>query len=149
MSEELAQSKGLKIHGFIEGIEYAAVPPGDGLLMGPALALPQLLRRKGLSIESIDLFEIHEAFAAQVLCNLHAWERGWERYPELRPIGTVPRDRINVYGGSIALGHPFAATGGRLLMNLCQALRNKGLKRGAISVCAAGGGAAAALVSVD
>jgi acetyl-CoA acetyltransferase len=147
MSEEMARSTGMKIYGYLDGVEYAAVPPGDGLLMAPALALPKLLKRHGLQVGAIDLFEIHEAFAAQVLCNLAAWERGWERYPTVEAIGAIPRDRINVYGGSIALGHPFAATGGRLLMNLCQAMERKGLKRGVISVCAAGGGAAAALVS--
>jgi acetyl-CoA acetyltransferase family protein len=149
MSEELARSSGMKIYGYLDGIEYAAVPPGDGLLMAPALALPRLLQRYGLKVGQIDLFEIHEAFAAQVLCNLSAWERGWARYPNVQAIGDIPRERINVFGGSIALGHPFAATGGRVLMNLCQALERKGMKRGVISVCAAGGGAAAALVSRD
>ncbi len=147
MSEELARSSGMKIHGYLEGIEYAAVPPGDGLLMAPALALPRLLQRHALQVPEIDLFEIHEAFAAQVLCNMSAWERGWVRYPHLEAIGDIPRERINVFGGSIALGHPFAATGGRMLINLCQALERKGMRRGIISVCAAGGGAAAALVS--
>ena len=149
MSEALARDAGMKIHGYLDGIEYAAVPPGDGLLMAPALALPKLLRRSDLQVGDIDLFEIHEAFAAQVLCNLEAWERGWGRYPTVPAIGSIPRDRINVYGGSIALGHPFAATGGRLLMNVCRALERKGMRRGVISVCAAGGGAAAALVSRD
>jgi acetyl-CoA acetyltransferase family protein len=149
MSEELARSSGMNIYGYLDGIEYATVPPGDGLLMAPAVALPRLLKRHKLQVGEIDLFEIHEAFAAQVLCNLSAWERGWARYPDVQPLGDIPRDRINVFGGSIALGHPFAATGGRVLMNLCQALERKGMRRGIISVCAAGGGAAAALVSRD
>ena len=149
MSEELARSSGMKIHGYLDGIECASVPPGDGLLMAPAVALPRLLQRHGLGVGEIDLFEIHEAFAAQVLCNLCAWERGWSRYPNVQAMGDIPRERINVFGGSIALGHPFAATGGRVLINLCQALERKGMKRGVISVCAAGGGAAAALVSRD
>jgi acetyl-CoA acetyltransferase family protein len=149
MSESLAHQVGARVYGYLERVEYAAVPPGDGLLMAPALALPRLLDRAGLELNQIDLFEVHEAFAAQVLCNLHVWEQGWKRYPNTRALGLIDRDRVNVFGGSIALGHPFAATGGRLLMNMCQALERKSLRRGIISVCAAGGGAAAALVTRD
>lgn len=148
MAEDFARDQGLPIQGYIEAIDFAAVPPGDGLLMGPVLALPRVMRRLSWDIASVDLFEIHEAFAAQVLCNLKAWEEGWSRYPGEKPIGCIPRDRLNVVGGSIALGHPFAATGGRLLINACDALRARGGRRAVISVCAAGGGAAAAAVSV-
>ena len=148
MSEEMARQQGREIFGYLEGVQFASVPPGDGLLMAPALALPNLLSRFGLQFDQIDLFDVHEAFAAQVLCNLKVWRDGWNRYPNLPVKGNVPYDRMNVEGGSIALGHPFAATGGRLLVNMCQALKKRALKRGAISVCAAGGGAAAALVSV-
>lgn len=148
MAEGFAREQGFPILGYIESIEFAAVPPGDGLLMAPALALPRVMRRLGWDLDSVDLFEIHEAFAAQVLCNLKAWEEGWSRYPGERPLGRIPRERINVCGGSIALGHPFAATGGRLLLNACNALSAKGGKRAVISVCAAGGGAAAAAISV-
>lgn len=149
MSEEFARSQKVPILGYIDRIEFASVPPGDGLLMAPALAVPKLLSSIGLSLSSIDLFEVHEAFAAQVLCNLKAWECGWSNYPDMRAVGAIPEERMNVYGGSIALGHPFAATGGRLLINLCQALRDQGAQRGIISVCAAGGGAAAASISRD
>lgn len=148
MAEDVAREQGLPIQGYIEAIDFAAVPPGDGLLMGPVVTLPRVMRRLSWEVASVDLFEIHEAFAAQVLCNLKAWEDGWSCYPGEIPLGPIPRDRINVLGGSIALGHPFAATGGRLLINACDALRARGGKRAVISVCAAGGGAAAAAVSV-
>jgi acetyl-CoA acetyltransferase family protein len=146
MSEDFARQQGLPIIGFIERVEFASVPPGDGLLMGPALALPKLMRSCGWGVGDVDLFEIHEAFSAQVLCNLKAWRDGWNRYPGQSEIGEIPEDRINVFGGSIALGHPFAATGGRLLLNACDALKVKRGKRAVISVCAAGGGAAAVAV---
>ena len=149
MSGDQAKAERREVLGYLDGIQFASVPPGDGLLMAPALALPNLLSRFGLQFADIDLFEVHEAFAAQVLCNLRAWRDGWSRYPDLSVRGEIPAERMNVSGGSIALGHPFAATGGRLLVNLCQALRERKMRRGAISVCAAGGGAAAALVSIE
>ena len=148
MEESLAREQGLAILGYIEHVECASVPPGDGLLMGPALALPRLLQRCGWKVGDIDSFEIHEAFAAQVLCNLSAWKGGWSRYPQVSAIGEIPGEKINIFGGSIALGHPFAATGGRLLLNACHSLHEKGGSRAIISVCAAGGGAAAVAVSV-
>jgi acetyl-CoA acetyltransferase family protein len=148
MEEGMARQHNLPVLGYIESVECASVPPGDGLLMGPALALPRLMQRCGWSVSDVDIFEIHEAFSAQVLCNLQVWKDGWSRYPALKPIGEIPVSKMNVFGGSIALGHPFAATGGRLLLNACQALHAKGGKRAVISVCAAGGGAAAVAVSV-
>ncbi len=148
MSEELARKQNKEILGFIDGIQFASVPPGDGLLMAPALALPRLLRRFNLGFRDVDLFEVHEAFAAQVLCNMKVWRDGWTRYPNTEVRGEIPSDKMNVAGGSIALGHPFAATGGRILLATCQALRQRKLSRGAISICAAGGGAGAALVSM-
>ena len=147
MEEQSARSQGLPVKGFLDGVECSSLPPGDGLLMAPALAVPRLLARHGLHIDQIDLFEVHEAFGAQVLCNMQAWEKGWSLYPDLSPIGALPPEKVNVRGGSIALGHPFAATGGRLLLNICQALEERGARHGIISVCAAGGAAAAALVS--
>ena len=149
MAEDLARSNNLPIIGFMERVECASVTPGDGLLMGPALALPRLMQKSGWGIGEIDLFEVHEAFAAQVICNLRAWRDGWNRSPEVPPIGAIPEDKMNVFGGSMALGHPFAATGGRLILNICQALQNKGGQRGVISVCAAGGGAAAVAISLN
>lgn len=147
MSEDVARRKGREILGFLDGVQFASVPPGDGLLMAPALALPRLLERFNLGFKDIDLFEVHEAFSAQVLCNVRAWRDGWSRYPNTAVRGEVPEERMNVAGGSIAIGHPFAATGGRLLLSICQSLKQRKLSRGAISVCAAGGGAAAVLVS--
>lgn len=147
VAEGFAKEHGLPIQGYLDGIEFASVPPGDGLLMGPTLALPKLLHRLKLSLKEVDLFEVHEAFAAQVLCNLRVWEQGWSRYPTSAPVGAIPPEKMNLYGGSIALGHPFAATGGRLLMNACQALQERGGKRAMISICAAGGGAGVAMVS--
>jgi acetyl-CoA acetyltransferase family protein len=146
MEDAFAHAHSMPVLGHIEAIEYASVPPGDGLLMGPALALPRLLQRCGWSFDSVDIFEIHEAFGAQVLCNMHAWKHGWNRYSDVKPLGEIPRDKMNVLGGSIALGHPFAATGGRLLLNACKALQIRGGRRAVISVCAAGGGAAAVAI---
>ena len=149
MSEKAARDQGRDILGFIEAIQFASVPPGDGLLMAPALALPQLCAQVGWKISDIDAFEFHEAFAAQVLCNMKVWRDGWSRYPNSPKLGEIPEEKINIFGGSIALGHPFAATGGRLLINACQAVRARGGQRGVISVCAAGGAGAAVAVSVE
>lgn len=149
MSEKAAREQKREVLGFIDGIQFASVPPGDGLLMAPAVALPQLCTKLGLRVAEIDVFEIHEAFAAQVLCNMKVWRDGWSRYPHESVLGEIPVDKINIFGGSIALGHPFSATGGRLLINTCQALRERGGRRGVISVCAAGGGGAAVAISVE
>lgn len=148
-SEEQANAWGVRPIAFIEAIEFAALPPEAGLLMAPAFAVPRLLKRAQVSLDQIDLFEIHEAFAAQVLANLEVWENGWKRFPDLSAIGHIPREKINLNGGSIALGHPFAATGGRLLLALSRELERRNLKRGLISVCAAGGMAGAVLLSRD
>lgn len=145
-SEKWAHDLGLPILGYLEAIEYAAVDPQQGLLMAPGLALPKLLHAQKLKIQDIDRFEIHEAFAAQVLANRKIWEHGWSAYPNLKPIGAIPDEKLNVYGGSLALGHPFAATGGRLILSLLQALQESGKRTGVISVCAAGGMAGAALI---
>jgi acetyl-CoA acetyltransferase family protein len=147
MSEAEANRRGLNILGFIESVVFTALHPKDGLLMAPGLAVPQLLHNAGLSVNDIDRFEIHEAFAAQVLANLQIWEKGWSKFPSIKPIGAIPKEKINVNGGSIALGHPFAATGGRLVTSLCNELQRNNLKRGVISVCAAGGMACAMLLT--
>lgn len=147
MSEEKARELGFEPLAYIEAFEFSAVPLGDGLLMAPGVALPRLLGKAGLKAENIDRFEIHEAFAAQVLCNLSAWESGWKNYPALQTIGHIPREKMNVHGGSLALGHPFAATGGRMLTTLANELKRNSLKKGVISICAAGGLAGAVLVS--
>jgi acetyl-CoA C-acetyltransferase len=133
---------------YIDDIEFAAVPPSDGLLMAPTLALPRLLARNNLTLDDIDYFEIHEAFAAQVLCTLKAWQDGWAKYPSCQ-LGQIDPAKINVRGGSLAYGHPFAATGARLVFNLAQLLAESpnNNSRGIISVCAAGGMGACVLMS--
>lgn len=148
MSKEIAEKKGLNILGFIDDIQYSAIDPSHGLLMAPAIALPKLMKKNGLSVDAVDLFEIHEAFGAQVAANLHVWEKGWNKYQDISPIGNIPSDKINVNGGSIAIGHPFAATGGRLILSLLNELNRRKKRTGVISVCAAGAMAAAVLVRV-
>lgn len=114
----------------------------DGLLIAPAYAVPRLLARNGLSLQDFDLYEIHEAFAAQVLATLAAWEDPVfcrERLGLDAALGAIDRDKLNVKGGSLAAGHPFAATGGRVVGNLAKLLAERGGGRGLISICAAGG----------
>ncbi|HEY1486107.1 MAG TPA: acetyl-CoA C-acyltransferase, partial [Micromonosporaceae bacterium] len=111
---------------------------GEGLLMAPVRAVPVMLSRAGLGLSDFDFYEIHEAFASQVLATLAAWE------PEL---GTIDRTRLNVVGSSLAVGHPFAATGGRIVATLAKLLAEKGSGRGLISICAAGGQGVTAIVS--
>ncbi|MBX7143819.1 MAG: acetyl-CoA C-acyltransferase [Oligoflexia bacterium] len=147
MSEVEARRQGREILGYIDAVEFSAIDPADGLLMAPATALPRLLQRQGVTINQIDLFEVHEAFGAQVAANLLAWEKGWSKYPEARAIGRIPSEKMNVNGGSIALGHPFAATGGRLIGNALAELKRRKAKRAVISVCAAGAMAGAMLLS--
>ncbi len=146
MSEERAKETGHEVLAFLSGCEYAAIDPNDGLLMAPALAVPRLLRRLGLKLSDIDLVEIHEAFGAQVAANLKLWREGWKGEP---PIGDVPVEKLNVLGGSIAIGHPFAATGGRIVSTLAHELHRRGAKRGLISICAAGGMAGAMVLERD
>ena len=137
----------------IVDIQVAAVDfvKGAGLLMAPTKAVAQLLSRNQLSFSDFDYFEIHEAFAGQVLCNLKAWESKEYCNDILglqNVLGTVDRSRLNVVGSSLAIGHPFAATGARIVGTLAKLL-SKGKKRGLISICTAGGmGIAAILESV-
>ncbi|MEU6156708.1 acetyl-CoA C-acetyltransferase [Streptomyces sp. NPDC047130] len=139
-SEEWAEARGLKPLAYLTAYETAAVDfvhgdvadGEDGLLMAPAHAVPRMLERAGLGIEDFDLIEIHEAFASQVLATLAAWEK--------RGLAPVDRDRLNVAGSSLATGHPFAATGARVVATLAKLLAERdGPGRGLISVCAAGG----------
>jgi len=141
MSEERARTLGYRPLAFIRSYAYAAVDPGEQLLMAPVLAAPLALQRAGLTLDDMDLVEMHEAFAAQVLCNLagfmsYEWaERGG--FPD--PIGEVDRAKLNVMGGSVAIGHPFGATGGRILTTLANELVRRGGQFGLMTVCAAGG----------
>ena len=143
--EEWATAHGLPVLAtFVTG-ETAAVDyvdGGEGLLMAPAYAMPRMLAREGLTLQDFDLYEIHEAFASQVLSTLKAWEDPEfcsERLGLDEPLGSIDRSKLNVNGGSLAAGHPFAATGGRIVAGLAKALHERGGGRGVISVCAAGG----------
>jgi acetyl-CoA acyltransferase len=141
-SEARARSLGAPVLGYIRSWAWFAVPPGGQLLQGPAYAAPLALERAGLTLADIDLVETHEAFAAQVLSNLKAWASAKFAAEELgrsAPIGEVDLDRWNVNGGSIALGHPFGATGARVTMQLLSELARRGKQLGLLTVCAAGG----------
>jgi acetyl-CoA acyltransferase len=141
MSDESAASLSSNPLSYIRTYAYAALDPGEQLLQAPVLAAPVALRRAGLSLRDIDLVEMHEAFAAQVLSNLEGFEsRKWaERAGFSHPVGEVDRSRLNVMGGSIAIGHPFGATGARITMTLAHELRRRGGQFGLMTVCAAGG----------
>lgn len=141
MSEERARSLGYEPLGFVRSYAYAALDPGEQLLQAPVLAAPVALKRAGLSLQDIDLVEMHEAFAAQVLSNLQGFEsRTWaERAGFSQPVGEVDRARLNVMGGSIAIGHPFGATGARITTTLLNELRRRDGQFGLMTVCAAGG----------
>ena len=151
-SEDWARERGLPVLAYVAEAQTAAVDHvhgAEGLLMAPAYAMPRMLDRMGLGLEDFDLYEIHEAFAAQVLCTLKAWADPVfcrERLGRDGPLGTIDPAKLNVNGGSLAAGHPFAATGGRIVGGLAKALSERGSGRGVISVCAAGGqGVVAAL----
>jgi acetyl-CoA acyltransferase len=141
MSEERAHALGYQPLAFIRSYAYAALDPGEQLLMGPVLAAPVALKRAGLSLPDMDLVEMHEAFAAQVLCNLQGFvSREWaQRAGFEKPVGEVDPARLNVMGGSISIGHPFGATGGRILTTLVNELRRRDGQFGLMTVCAAGG----------
>ena len=141
MSEARARASGHRPLATIRSYAVAAVDPGWQLLMGPAWAVPQALERAGIGWREIGLFEIHEAFAAQVLSNAQAWaSKAWaERVGRSAPLGELDWDRTNVSGGSIAIGHPFGATGARLVTTLANELARRGVQFGLISICAQGG----------
>ena len=141
MSDETARSLGYRALGYIRSYAYAALDPGEQLLQAPVLAAPVALRRAGLALGDIGLVEMHEAFAAQVLSNLRGFEsKGWaERAGFSEPVGEVDRSRLNVMGGSIAIGHPFGATGARITTTLCNEMQRRGVEFGLMTVCAAGG----------
>ena len=141
MSEDRAKALGYTPLAYIRSYSYAALDPGEQLLMGPVLAAPVALARAGLTLAHMDLIEMHEAFAAQVLCNLKGLaSREWaERAGFTQPVGEVDRSRLNVMGGSLSIGHPFGATGGRILTTLCNELQRRDGQFGLMTVCAAGG----------
>ena len=145
MSEERTLAEGREPLAFIRAMDYGAIDPEEGLLMAPAIVVPRMLKRTGLRLEQIDLIEIHEAFAAQVLANAMAWERGWKG----DPIGTGDWERVNVLGSSIAIGHPWAATGGRIVTTLANEMARREARLGLISICAAGAMAGAMVLERD
>ncbi|MDH3455695.1 MAG: acetyl-CoA C-acyltransferase [Gemmatimonadota bacterium] len=142
MSEDAAQSLGFEPLVFIRSYAVAALDPGDQLLMGPAYAVPRALERAGIPWSELGLVEMHEAFAAQVLSNIQAFEsQQWasENLGRSERIGEVDWETLNVMGGSIAIGHPFGATGARITLTLANEMRRRGTQFGLISVCAQGG----------
>lgn len=144
-TEEWARAHDLPVLAYLVDGETAAVDfvtGHEGLLMAPVYAVPRLLARNGLTLQDFDYYEIHEAFAAQVLCTLKAWEDAdycRTRLGLAQPLGPIDRSKLNVKGSSLATGHPFAATGGRILANMAKLLATAGKGRGLISICAAGG----------
>jgi len=141
MSEDKAKSLGYRPLGYIRSYAYSAIDPGEQLLQGPVLAAPVALQRAGLTLADMDLVEMHEAFAAQVLSNLQGFEsKYWaERAGFSHPVGEVDRSRLNVMGGSISIGHPFGATGSRITTTLLNELGRRNGQFGLMTVCAAGG----------
>jgi acetyl-CoA acyltransferase len=141
MAEEKAVALGYTPLAYLRSYAVAAVDPGWQLLMGPVYAVPKALERAGIGWRDVGLFEIHEAFAAQVLSNAQAWSsQAWsERLGLSGPVGEVDWDRTNVMGGSIAIGHPFAATGARLVTTLANEMRRRDVQFGLVSICAQGG----------
>jgi acetyl-CoA C-acetyltransferase len=143
-SEEWAAAKGIPVQAYITEAQTAAVDfvhKREGLLMAPAYAMPKMLARAGRTLQDFDFYEIHEAFAAQVLCTLKAWEDPVfcrEKLGLEKPLGAIDRAKLNVHGGSLGAGHPFGATGGRIVATLAKTLSERGGK-GVISICAAGG----------
>ena len=143
-SDAWAAAQGVKVQAYITYAKTAAVDfvGGEGLLMAPTVAVSELLKDAGLTLQDFDFYEIHEAFAAQVLCTLRAWESDSycrDRLGRDRPLGSIDPAKMNVVGSSLAYGHPFAATGARIVATLAKLLEEKGSGRGLISICTAGG----------
>lgn len=150
-SEDWARARDLPIQAYISWAQVAAVDfvGGEGLLMAPTYAVSRMLSQAGLGLQDFDFYEIHEAFAAQVLCTLRAWESDdfcRQRLGRDEPLGAVDRSKMNTRGGSVAIGHPFAATGARIVATLAKLLADKGEGRGLISVCTGGGMGVAAIL---
>jgi acetyl-CoA acyltransferase len=139
-SEERARALGREPLAAVRSYAYTAVDPADQLLIAPAYAIPIALKRAGITLDDVDLFEMHEAFAAQVLSTLVVLEQSG--------VGRIPDDKLNVMGGSIALGHPFGATGARVMLTLANEMRRRGARYGLASVCAAGGNGAAIVLEL-
>lgn len=134
VAEDRAAHLGLEPLAYVKDFINVGIDPSDGLLMAPGVAVPRLLARNGLSLEDLDIIEMHEAFAGQVASNLKAWEDGWKD----PAIGIVDRERLNPLGSSIAVGHPFAATGARIAVTLANEMARRDARYGLISICGAG-----------
>ncbi|MDA2927240.1 acetyl-CoA C-acyltransferase [Acidobacteria bacterium AH-259-G07] len=145
MSEERARREGREPLAFIKGFEFVGIDPDDGLLMGPGIAVPRVLRKAGLELSDIDIVEMHEAFGGQIACNLRAWEQDWKE----PAIGKVDQEKLNPLGSSIAVGHPFAATGARIVTTLANEMKRRGAKYGLVSICGAGATASAMILERD
>jgi acetyl-CoA C-acetyltransferase len=150
-SDDWARARGLPVQAYLTYAKAHAVDfvHKEGLLMAPAYAVATMLKDAGLTLADFDYYEIHEAFAAQVLCTLAAWESAdfcRERLGLPAPLGRIDRARLNVVGSSLAIGHPFAATGARILATLAKLLAERGGRRGLVSVCTAGGMGVTAIV---
>jgi len=150
-SEDFADQYKLPILAYFVDAEYSAVNfvKGEGLLMAPTYAIAKLLKRNNLTLQDFDFYEIHEAFAGQVLCTLKALESTEYCTKKLglpAALGSIDRNKLNVNGSSLAIGHPFAATGGRIVATLAKLLHDKGSGRGLISICTAGGMGVAAII---
>lgn len=154
-SEEWATERNLPIMAYLTFSEVAAVDfysqgeNSEGLLMAPAYAVPRMLKRAGISLQDFDFYELHEAFAAQALCTMKAWEDEEFCQQKLgldKALGSIDRAKLNVKGSSVATGHPFAATGPRIIATLAKILEQKGEGRGLISICAAGGQGVTAII---
>jgi acetyl-CoA C-acetyltransferase len=150
-SEEYAKQNNLTVQAWFTDCQSTAVDyvHGAGLLMAPTVAVAQLLKRNNLTLQDFDFYEIHEAFAGQVLCTLKAWESDEYCRTELnlsKALGSIDQTKMNVKGGSVALGHPFGATGARVVSNMAKILSQNGKGRGLVSVCTAGGMGVAAII---
>ena len=141
-TESRAKELGHEPLVFIKDFMNVGIDPSDGLLMGPGVAVPRLLMKNGLTLDDLDIIEMHEAFAGQVASNLKAWEDGWKE----PAIGRVNRDILNPLGSSIAVGHPFSATGARIVLTIANELKRRDARLGLVSICGAGATAVAMLL---
>ena len=142
MAEDRARDLGYEPLAYVKDFINVGIDPKDGLLMGPGIAIPRLLKQNNLTLGDIDIIEMHEAFGGQVASNIKAWEQGWKE----SAIGLVDRDKLNPLGSSIAIGHPFAATGARIVTTLANELKRRDARYGLVSICGAGATAVAMLL---
>ncbi len=145
VSQQYALDYGFDPLAYVKDFEFVGIQPKEGLLMGPAIAVPRLLKRNSLTLSDFDIIEMHEAFAGQIACNVKAWEQGWKE----PAIGKIDQEKLNPLGSSIAIGHPFSATGIRITTTLANEMKRRNSRLGLISICGAGGTAAAMIIERD